>query len=142
MGAIADAFANYAQPLLDDTDGSMGQMNKAMSIAQFCWNLALASEPEKENLLLAMRETLGMEESEFEDFRSSIIEPMIKRHYQLFPNLPRRGEKREPSPRPQTQRVPKPVVSPSPIPKKSGKVGRNDPCPCNSGKKYKKCCGR
>lgn len=20
------------------------------------------------------------------------------------------------------------------------KVGRNDPCPCNSGKKYKKCC--
>ncbi len=23
---------------------------------------------------------------------------------------------------------------------KSGKVGRNDPCPCGSGKKYKKCC--
>lgn len=23
-----------------------------------------------------------------------------------------------------------------------GKVGRNDPCPCGSGKKYKKCCGR
>ena len=21
-----------------------------------------------------------------------------------------------------------------------GKVGRNDPCPCGSGKKYKKCC--
>lgn len=21
-------------------------------------------------------------------------------------------------------------------------VGRNDPCPCGSGKKYKKCCGR
>jgi len=21
------------------------------------------------------------------------------------------------------------------------KIGRNDPCPCNSGKKYKKCCG-
>ena len=25
---------------------------------------------------------------------------------------------------------------------KSQKVGRNDPCPCGSGKKYKKCCGR
>ena len=31
--------------------------------------------------------------------------------------------------------------------KKSGtitrgkKIGRNDPCPCGSGKKYKKCCG-
>jgi hypothetical protein len=26
-----------------------------------------------------------------------------------------------------------------PVPR--GKVGRNDPCPCGSGKKYKKCCG-
>ncbi len=26
-------------------------------------------------------------------------------------------------------------------PVKSEKVGRNDPCPCGSGKKYKKCCG-
>ena len=25
---------------------------------------------------------------------------------------------------------------------KGNKVGRNDPCPCGSGKKYKKCCGR
>ena len=22
------------------------------------------------------------------------------------------------------------------------KIGRNDPCPCGSGKKYKKCCGK
>jgi len=26
--------------------------------------------------------------------------------------------------------------------KKSNKVGRNDPCPCGSGKKYKQCCGK
>jgi preprotein translocase subunit SecA len=25
--------------------------------------------------------------------------------------------------------------------RKEAKVGRNDPCPCGSGKKYKKCCG-
>jgi hypothetical protein len=24
----------------------------------------------------------------------------------------------------------------------SKKIGRNDPCPCGSGKKYKKCCGK
>jgi preprotein translocase subunit SecA len=30
---------------------------------------------------------------------------------------------------------------PQPIVKKDKKVGRNDPCPCGSGKKYKKCCG-
>ncbi|MBO0798476.1 MAG: SEC-C domain-containing protein [Blastocatellia bacterium] len=22
------------------------------------------------------------------------------------------------------------------------KIGRNDPCPCGSGKKFKKCCGQ
>lgn len=27
-------------------------------------------------------------------------------------------------------------------PARSAKVGRNEPCPCGSGKKYKKCCGR
>lgn len=26
-------------------------------------------------------------------------------------------------------------------PQRNGKVGRNEPCPCGSGKKYKKCCG-
>ena len=24
----------------------------------------------------------------------------------------------------------------------SDKIGRNDPCPCGSGKKYKNCCGK
>ena len=27
-------------------------------------------------------------------------------------------------------------------PRRVQKVGRNDPCPCGSGKKYKHCCGR
>ena len=34
---------------------------------------------------------------------------------------------------------------PPPVePIRSGKeeIGRNDPCPCGSGKKYKKCCGK
>lgn len=29
-----------------------------------------------------------------------------------------------------------------PIRRESPKIGRNDPCPCGSGKKYKKCCGK
>ena len=29
-----------------------------------------------------------------------------------------------------------------PVRRSNEKVGRNDPCPCGSGKKYKKCCGR
>jgi preprotein translocase subunit SecA len=27
------------------------------------------------------------------------------------------------------------------VKRESEKIGRNDPCPCGSGKKYKKCCG-
>ena len=30
----------------------------------------------------------------------------------------------------------------TPYVRKGAKVGRNDPCPCGSGKKYKNCCGR
>jgi hypothetical protein len=34
---------------------------------------------------------------------------------------------------------PSPIVNSTPI-RVENKVGRNDPCPCGSGKKYKKCC--
>ncbi len=35
-------------------------------------------------------------------------------------------------------RGPRPV----PVPASGGRIGRNDPCPCGSAKKFKKCCGR
>jgi len=40
-----------------------------------------------------------------------------------------------PAPPPASYVAPKPFV-------REPKVGRNDPCPCGSGKKYKKCCGK
>ena len=33
------------------------------------------------------------------------------------------------------------VQIPVDVPQPMSKAGRNDPCPCGSGKKYKKCCG-
>ena len=33
-------------------------------------------------------------------------------------------------------------ISPRTVVRSTPKVGRNDPCPCGSGKKYKQCCGR
>ena len=33
------------------------------------------------------------------------------------------------------------VLGPTSEPVRFAKVGHNDPCPCGSGKKYKKCCG-
>ena len=32
-------------------------------------------------------------------------------------------------------------MNPTGKPRRVEKVGRNEPCPCGSGKKYKKCCG-
>ena len=40
------------------------------------------------------------------------------------------------TPKPQERRKPETFKRETP------KVGRNDPCPCNSGKKYKNCCGK
>jgi SEC-C motif-containing protein len=34
------------------------------------------------------------------------------------------------------------MVKAPPMRREAPKVGRNEPCPCGSGKKYKKCCGR
>jgi len=33
-------------------------------------------------------------------------------------------------------------VKPEPIKNRGPRVGRNDPCPCGSGRKYKQCCMR
>lgn len=34
------------------------------------------------------------------------------------------------------------MVRHKPVTREGPRVGRNDPCPCGSGKKYKKCCGK
>ncbi|MCK4398142.1 MAG: SEC-C domain-containing protein [Methanophagales archaeon] len=40
------------------------------------------------------------------------------------------------------QQLAKLKIDDKPRSKSKVKIGRNDPCPCGSGKKYKKCCGR
>ena len=141
MGAIADAMVEYAQPLIDDTDGSIEQMNKALSLAQICWNLALLPENELEENIAEMQPSIGLNKAEFEDFRRSLILPMIRRHHKMFPKMSKMSNQG-------TAKGPKVTVTPiessttTPKAKKYPGTGRNDPCPCNSGKKYKKCCGR
>ena len=56
------------------------------------------------------------------------------------------------APNPRMRQRPKMTEKRSELPKQinekennlneSKKIGRNDPCPCGSNKKYKKCCGR
>jgi hypothetical protein len=138
MGATADAIAAYTQPLLDQTDGSADQLNRAFALGQICWNLAMLPEEGRDEALGQMRPTLKMDDDEFEAFRRSVVVPMIRRHQEMFPRMHRLGSM-EPSraaPAPQTR-----PTTPARNEKYPG-TGRNAACPCNSGRKYKRCCGR
>ncbi len=138
MGAIAEAIAAYAQPLLDQTDGSAEQMSKALMISQLCWNLALLPGDSRDKSLSEMRPSLKMDDDEFDAFRRSVVVPMIRRHQEMFPQMHRRGST-DPS-----QSGPSPLAHPriaAPAEKYPG-TGRYAPCPCNSGRKYKFCCGQ
>ena len=46
------------------------------------------------------------------------------------------------APRPQKPQNPQDGISTKPLPSQVRTVGRNDPCPCGSGMKYKNCCGK
>ena len=138
MGAIADAIANYAQPLLDVTDGSADQLNRALSLSQFCWNLALLPEDARDEALAKMQPTLKMDDNEFDAFRRSVVIPMMRRHEEMFPHMHRLESRKLSSGAPAQQHRP---MVPMRVKKYPG-TGRNAPCPCNSGRKYKLCCGR
>ncbi|QNO14455.1 preprotein translocase subunit SecA [Alkalicella caledoniensis] len=78
----------------------------------------------------------GMIESIQEDvarliFRVQLTQTPMRRAVAVANDTPAAGEG-DPN---------KPSQGPNQSPAKSNKVGRNDPCPCGSGKKYKKCCG-
>ena len=137
MGIIAESIVAYAQPLLDETDGSIEDMERALSFAQLCWNLALLPEEEREESLDEMRQSFEMDDAEFEDFRQSVVLPMIRRHHDMFPDMPSYGSASDAK----TTTVREVPLSKTPRAQRYPGTGRNAPCPCNSGKKYKHCCG-
>lgn len=141
MGAIADAIMAYAKPLIDGTDGSVEKMNKALAISQACWNLALLPEEQRRAGLVDLRDCFQLGDEEFDEFERTILLPMIRRHEQMFPRMHQPGwlaplevERLEPDWPPAPAAKSSESTAPQP--------GRYDPCPCNSGKKYKFCCGR
>jgi preprotein translocase subunit SecA len=73
----------------------------------------------------------------FEEMIHSIQEEVVALlyHVRVQSKMPQREKVAEPIATSHGQSAPKkPVVN-------KEKVGRNDPCPCGSGKKFKKCCG-
>lgn len=137
MGAIAEAIVAFAQPLLDQTDGSQEQMNKAFALTQLCYNLALFPEEDREKTLSEMRRSSGMNETEFDEFRRELVDPMIRRHQEMFPFLHRRvsGDLSQDDFSPRAEPIIAERAQKYPV------SDRYAPCPCNSGRKYKFCCG-
>ena len=137
MGAMAEAIVAYAQPLLDETDGSIEQMNKAFAVSNFCYNLALMPKESRYEMLSEMRLKLKMDDKEFDFFQRSVVLPMIRRHEEMFPNMQGWGStdnsQIDPSPRARPSQA---TTAEEPTP------DRYAPCPCNSGRKYKFCCGK
>ena len=82
----------------------------------------------------------------FDEMNASIREETVK----ILLLAPFRKPGAEPPKEaPKREQVAKPIstssdgtVAPATVKRQGKKIGRNDPCPCGSGKKYKNCCGR
>jgi len=138
MGAIAEAFVAYAQPLIDETDGSEEQMRNAFAVSQFCYNLALIPEEIREVTIGELKISLKMGDEEFSEFRRSVITPMIQRQHTMFAKTHRHGsaDVANSDPRRRTRLT---VVTTA---KENPRTDRYEACSCNSGLKYKFCCGK
>jgi len=75
----------------------------------------------------------------FNDMIAAIQEDTVR--YVFHVNLVREQENAASSRRVSDVRYVKEEAEVKKEPVRSKKVGRNEPCPCGSGKKYKKCCG-
>lgn len=137
MGALADSFVAFAQPLIDETDGSMEQLNKAFGMAQLCYNLALLPEESRKETLAKMQTDLALDDEEFAEFRRAVIDPMLRRHEDMF-GRSHRWDSMIPSLRRDRSQ---PHVRTMAAPQATAVIDRYAPCPCNSGKKFKFCCG-
>ena len=79
----------------------------------------------------------------FDTMLASVDENIITRFFKVRvvredQNIPVQTQKEES--RSLTDNRPGKVNKQKTVKRVTGKVGRNDPCPCGSGKKYKKCC--
>jgi uncharacterized protein YecA (UPF0149 family) len=140
MSGFADAMSRFAQPLIDASDGSQEDLERALQLSQLCWNLAILPQESREGFLTKMQQALGMDDEEFEDLERGVVLPMIQRHQEMFPALHHPSRLVPPQGAP-VRTSPPPAARPRVVKKFPG-TGRNEPCPCGSGRKYKVCCGR
>jgi preprotein translocase subunit SecA len=107
--------------------------------------IGLRGYGQKDPLIEYKREGFDLFAGLMERIKSDTLDRLFHvqavRHEGEQPTPPPQSILSRPQPRMTLNRGDEPVTAPAPAQRAENKVGRNDPCPCGSGKKYKKCHG-
>ena len=111
----AVAYANEGFDMFEELEADIQE-----ETVRFCYNVT-------QRTTTARKSVVSQEEERKDEYHDEAREQARR---QSSPNMPKAAPKPEEARRPETFR------------RETPKVGRNDPCPCGSGKKYKNCHGR
>ncbi|MEW6556867.1 MAG: preprotein translocase subunit SecA [Elusimicrobiota bacterium] len=113
--------------------------NHLYDLDQLRKGVGLRAYGQKDPLVEYKKESLSLFMTMMDRIREETVEYIFR--VQMMPQPRIRIMPKVPSAilTPQTQRTQQTQQTLISMPKK---IGRNDPCPCGSGKKYKKCCGK
>jgi preprotein translocase subunit SecA len=113
--------------------------------------ISLRGYGQRDPLIEYKRESFDLFQSMMERIQDRVVKILWKIELAGGPSSSREGDGEEAHrvsralpPQPPRQQMTfsgAPKEAPAPVKRAAGKVGRNDPCPCGSGKKYKKCHG-
>ncbi|HET6251386.1 MAG TPA: SEC-C metal-binding domain-containing protein [Tepidisphaeraceae bacterium] len=102
----------------------------------------LPEAPQWQKLMEANARRYDLQDSSFESLAATYVENWMRTGM----SYPPRAQAQANDPPPDFASHPiaeaRDLEVTAPIRNTAPKVGRNDPCPCGSGKKYKKCCGK
>ena len=110
-----DPAAAYAQEGFDMFEEMINSIKE--EFVKFCYNVTVQTTTERKNIL-------GDGEGKKDEFKDEPLQSSGEQDIPAAAAVPKRQSKQQT------------------VKRETPKVGRNDPCPCGSGKKYKHCCGR
>ena len=110
-----DPAAAYAQEGFDMFEEMINSIKE--EFVKFCYNVTVQTTTERKNIL-------GDGEGKKDEFKDEPLQNSGEQDIPAAAAVPKRQSKQQT------------------VKRETPKVGRNDPCPCGSGKKYKHCCGR
>lgn len=65
MGVIADSLIEYCKPLMEPTDGSPADLQKALHLGQLCWNLAILPDAERGPAIAELQSSMTLDDVMF-----------------------------------------------------------------------------